>query len=96
MMSCFLTILLSLFFQDDSEVDILAASLLSKVNTAGAVRNKVGCLCLGVSVVFYFDWFFPEEEQEPSRGLQNQEGLPRGFRRRSRSGGLRGFPQAKP
>ena len=45
----------NLFFQDESEVDILAASLLSKVNTAGAVRNKVGCLCLGVFVVFYFD-----------------------------------------
>ena len=55
MMGSFLTILLSLFFQDDDEMDMLAASLLSKASTAGAVRNKVGCLCLGIVVVFYFD-----------------------------------------
>ena len=45
-----------LFFQDDEEIDVLAASLLSQARTTGVVRNKVGCLCLDM-VTFYLDWF---------------------------------------
>jgi len=44
------------FFQDDEEIDVLAASLLSQARTTGVVRNKVGRLCLGI-VTCYFDWF---------------------------------------
>ena len=43
-------------FQDESEVDvdILAASLLSRVSTAGAAKGKVGCLYLEVCCAFLF------------------------------------------
>ena len=44
------------FFQDDEEIDVLAASLLSQARTTGVVRNKVGCLCLDM-VTCCFDWF---------------------------------------
>ena len=43
-------------FQDDEEIDMLAASLLSQARTTGVVRNKVGCLCLDM-VQFDLDWF---------------------------------------
>ena len=73
MMGCFLTILLSLFFQDDGEMDILAASLLSKVNTAGAVRNKVGRLCLGVLLCFILTDFFQRKNQSPPEGCKTKK-----------------------
>ena len=44
------------FFQDDEEIDGLAASFLSQARTTGVVRNKVGCLYLGM-VKFDLDWF---------------------------------------
>ena len=43
-------------FQDDEEIAMLSASLLSQARTTGVVRNKVGCLCLDM-FTFYFDWF---------------------------------------
>ena len=47
-------------FQNEAEVESLAAGLRSKVTTTGDARSKVGhlCPCFG----FIVDWFSPEEE----------------------------------
>ena len=57
-------------FQDENEVESLAAGLRSKVTTAGGVRNKVGCLCL--CFVSLLTGFFQRKNKSPPEGCKTK------------------------
>ena len=57
-------------FQDENEVESLAAGLRSKVTTVGDARNKVGYLCL--CSVLVLTSFFQRKSKSPPKGCKSK------------------------